>query len=50
MTKLPLWLLLNDQAFVNLPTAALETIFNSQNILYIPPVKNCLRLEFEQTP
>jgi len=28
----------------------LEKIFNPQNILYIPPVKNCFRLEFEQIP
>jgi hypothetical protein len=32
------------------PTSALEKIFNPQNILYIPPVKNCFRLEFEQIP
>jgi hypothetical protein len=32
------------------PTSALEKIFNPQNILYIPAVKNCFRLEFEQIP
>jgi len=32
------------------PTSALEKIFNPQNMLYIPPVKNCFRLEFEQIP
>jgi len=32
------------------PSSALEKIFNSQNMLYIPPVKNCFRLEFEQIP
>jgi hypothetical protein len=32
------------------PTSALEKIFNPQNILYILPVKNCFRLEFEQIP
>jgi len=32
------------------PTSALEKIFNPQNILYIPPVKNCFHLEFEQIP
>ena len=32
------------------PTSALEKIFNPQNILYIPPVKNFSRLEFEQIP
>jgi len=28
----------------------LEKIFNPQNMSYIPPVKNCFRLEFEQIP
>ena len=32
------------------PTSALEKIFNPQNMSYIPPVKNCFRLEFEQIP
>jgi len=32
------------------PTSALEKIFNPQNMLYILPVKNCFRLEFEQIP
>jgi len=32
------------------PTSALETILNTQNMLYIHPVKNCFRLEFEQIP
>jgi len=32
------------------PTSALEKIFNPQNMLYIPPVKNYFRLEFEQIP
>jgi len=32
------------------PTSALEKIFNPQNMLYIHPVKNCFRLEFEQIP
>jgi hypothetical protein len=32
------------------PTSALKKIFNPQNMLYIPPVKNCFRLEFEQIP
>jgi hypothetical protein len=30
------------------PTLALGTIFNPQNMLHIPLVKNCFRLEFEQ--
>jgi len=32
------------------PTSVLEKIFNPQNMLYIHPVKNCFRLEFEQIP
>jgi len=32
------------------PISALEKIFNPQNMLYIHPVKNYFRLEFEQIP
>jgi len=41
-------LLLGDQVFVNLPNFGVGKNFNPQNMLYIPPVKNCFRLEFEQ--
>jgi len=41
---------LDDQFFVNLPNVGVERIFNPQNTLYILPVKNCFRLEFEQIP
>jgi len=41
---------LDDQVFVNLPNFCVGKIFNPQNILYIPPVKNFSRLEFEQIP
>jgi hypothetical protein len=41
---------LDDQVFVNLPNFGVGKIFNPQNMLYIHPVKNCFRLEFEQIP
>jgi len=32
------------------PLPRLKKTFNPQNMLYIHPVKNCFRLDFEQIP